>query len=245
MSGTNFNANIPQGGQFLNAAGSPSQAWSYFFLQLLNRTGGTAGIGVGDVNSLAQEAQAAAASAASAAAAAEAAANSAGAAVSAETARAEGAEAGLQSQILPGQLPATNANDNAAAGKLGEILVATAGSPVALTSGSPANVVSLALTPGDWDVDGQIVLSGGGTTTLSSATGSLSSSSGTIQNGLLQSSVNWFEGGTVFASISPTIELGPWRVSLGGNSTIYLVVQASFGVSTANAGGGLRARRAR
>jgi hypothetical protein len=67
-----------------------------------------------------------------------------------------------------GQIPGTATNDDAAAGKLGEIISSNivVGSAVSLTTNTPANITSLSLTAGDWDVWGLMNSSEGSGTTL-------------------------------------------------------------------------------
>src|SRR5258705_7598011 len=57
-------------------------------------------------------------------------------------------------------LPGTTAGTSAGAGNIGEIFLASipGGSPVGLTSGVPANVTSIALGAGDWEVSGIVNL---------------------------------------------------------------------------------------
>jgi predicted nucleic acid-binding protein len=67
-----------------------------------------------------------------------------------------------------GQAPATQTNDSAAAGKVGEFITSNivVGSAVALTTGTAANVTSVSLTAGDWDVCGEVDLSTAATTNV-------------------------------------------------------------------------------
>jgi hypothetical protein len=60
-------------------------------------------------------------------------------------------------------------SDNAASGKVGEIIAVTvpSASSVSLTSGTPANIASISLTPGDWDVRANIVTNPNASTTTS------------------------------------------------------------------------------
>lgn len=146
-----------------------------------------------------------------------------------------------------GQLPATATNDSASAGKLGEYVASAvqSGSAVSLTSGTPANVTSIALTAGDWDVFGSVAFTGGGTTTVTGLQASISSASAALSYNTPNYAAATQFGNSGGLSWLPTLVPGPLRVSLASGVTIYLVAQAAFGVSTCQAYGTLQARRAR
>lgn len=140
----------------------------------------------------------------------------------------------------------TVAVGNAAAGSIGEYVsqFVLVGSSVALTTGVSANVTSISLTAGDWDVNGNISLAPGGTTTTQSALGGFSLTSATLQvvsaNGF-GSSVGAGASAGVPYSLSP----GTTRVNVSSTTTVYLVVNATFSVSTNAAYGFISARRVR
>lgn len=148
------------------------------------------------------------------------------------------------------QLKGTTTNDNATAGNVGEYIqsVVTFGAPVALTTVTPANLTSISLTAGDWDVSGQIGFTGGTTTTVSSLSSSISTTSATISqtsptftNIVNPSALVLFNGD--FNSVSyaiPTV-----RLSLSTTTTVFLCVRSAFGTSTCSAFGYIGARRAR
>jgi hypothetical protein len=147
--------------------------------------------------------------------------------------------------ILPaaGQVPGTATNDNASAGNVGEIIsgVLTSGSAVSLTNATPANITSISLTAGDWDINGVIDYVPTGATTSDFISGS-SSTSATF--GGQDTSV-----GLPLVSTALSTTLGhpipTTRFSLSTTTTIYLVGQANFSVGTAAAYGTIRARRMR
>ncbi len=136
---------------------------------------------------------------------------------------------------------------NAPAGQIGEYLSATTPSsaPIPLTSAVAANVVSLALTAGDWSVAGEIVFvpaAGCSPVGLSSA---FSTTSATIPaapgGGYVSLSLpGAFPAGT-FQAFAP----GSVRVSLSAPATVYLVGSAGFTSSTMSAYGFIGARRMR
>jgi hypothetical protein len=142
----------------------------------------------------------------------------------------------------------TPTNDNATAGDVGEIISSAVetGAAVALTNGVAANVTSISLTAGDWDVTGVVHLQGNAATTVSNAFASVSGTSATLSNTAANASQIWSNGNTIFAaatyvSVPPITR----RVTIASTTTHYLVALAAFGVSTCAAFGYIQARRAR
>lgn len=141
-----------------------------------------------------------------------------------------------------------NTNSSAAAGVVGEIissLVASA-SGVSLTTATAANVTSVTLTAGDWDVSGYIYFEASGATRIDGAgtpaQAGIHSTSSTLpgmdsgrQGEIQPQSGNGYD----YQVIVPVA-----RVSLSGSATYYLVGQCTHnGVVTAS--GSIRARRVR
>lgn len=142
------------------------------------------------------------------------------------------------------QMPGTATNDNASAGNLGEYISSTVlfGSAVSLTSNTPANVTSVSLTAGDWDVYGTVALVQGGSTNylaVAAWTSTTSATLPTVPN----------NGGYVFAyntgTDAPVTGAGIQRISLAVTTTVYLSVNVSFTGGSGLAYGFLGARRAR
>lgn len=158
-------------------------------------------------------------------------------------------------QLTTGTIPAartnghqngTATNDNAAAGEIGEYISSSipVGSAVSLTSGNPANITSVSLTAGDWDVCGNVVFQPAGGTTQSANIAWISTTSAalpTLPNGgaYQQFSV------AVAAGLTVVLQTGCMRQSLSGTTTVYLSGLANFAVSTETAYGFIGARRAR
>ncbi|ALA46459.1 tail fibers protein [Dickeya phage BF25/12] len=128
----------------------------------------------------------------------------------------------------------------ASAGNVGEVLTAVSASPVALTSGVAANVTSLALTPGIWEVTsiGQSIPAGGGSSGGVSA--GLSTVSATLPT-------NWYEVYTRGYSVNGTATTSlPTRMfNITTNTTVYCVVNLTFSGGTYTARGTITARRIR
>jgi hypothetical protein len=134
----------------------------------------------------------------------------------------------------------TTTNNNANAGSVGEFVTATA-SGVSLTSTVVANVTSISLTAGDWDVTGVVQVVGAAGTTFTNMLGGSSTTSATL--GPLGSF--WQAGFTTSASATITEALPPLRYSFVTTTTVFAVADAQFTVSTATAAAVIRARRIR
>jgi hypothetical protein len=134
----------------------------------------------------------------------------------------------------------TKAGDDANAGSVGEFVTASASS-VALTSGVVANVVSISLTAGDWDVSGVVGIVGAGTTTFTSNIGGSSATSATLGplGSYWQAGFGLGTGSTILETI-PTV-----RYNVTTTTTIFAVALSSFSVSTATGAAVIRARRIR
>lgn len=140
-----------------------------------------------------------------------------------------------------GGIVGTTTNDNAGAGFVGEIISSQvlSTSPVALSNGTAANVTSISLTAGDWDVWGNGAMLGA--SNISSGLCWTSLTSATLPNTALVSSFSDSAGGhSAFRAATPY-----QRVSLSSTTTIYLSVQAGFGSGSVGASGGIFARRVR
>jgi hypothetical protein len=139
----------------------------------------------------------------------------------------------------------TATNDAAQAGSVGEFLSATVlGNAVSLTTVTPANLVTLALTAGDWDCHGSANFIPAGTTTVSLIQEGLNTTSATFPatNSLGQVALTNATLTTGTVQVMGNVAM---RVLLSGPSNVYLVGQMSFAVSTATGGGYIGCRRAR
>jgi len=126
---------------------------------------------------------------------------------------------------------------DAVAGQIGEYLTASGGS-VGLSSGTIANIVTLALTPGDWDVEGNVVFNPTGAVTFVAA--SVNVVSATFG---AHSTAN---AGTLGTALQHRIGTGgSTRVVSDAPLTAYLVAQCLFSTGAMDATGMLWARRVR
>lgn len=126
-------------------------------------------------------------------------------------------------------------------GAVGEYITATQGISVALTTAVAANVTSIALSAGDWDVHGTVSFLPAGTTTVAGILGGISTVSATPPGPTtgLQSQIQ----GSLTTGAQQSLAIGPERISISVPTTVYLVAQAGFSVSTMAAGGKISARR--
>lgn len=143
-------------------------------------------------------------------------------------------------------LGGTTTNDSAAAGKVGEVNSAyAASSTVSLTNATSANLTSISLTAGDWDVYAMANFApASASTVVTDLWAGLSSTSATLPteaNGLMKVPYAVSTDNSSYASIP----LFPIRVSVASTTTYYLVGRGYFSVSGLNGGGLIRARRAR
>lgn len=138
----------------------------------------------------------------------------------------------------------TTAANNANAGSVGEYIqsVVATGSAVSLTTATPANVTSISLTAGDWDVAGEVgytISTAASSITCGINTTSAALPAGTTGNGLSQMASTATTLGSSNLAIMPT------RISIAATTTVYLVAQAAFAAGTVAAFGVIRARRVR
>lgn len=154
--------------------------------------------------------------------------------------------AGTTKSKFTGGLEGTTTNDNACAGCIGEYIesIITSGSATSLTSATAKTVTSISLTAGDWDVTGtNYFIFGTGTTatdfrtSLSTTTNTEDTTAGRFAHLLMPTLTG--------TGITQSTSIPSYRFSLSGTTTIFLVAQATFGVSTMTAYGIIRARRIR
>lgn len=142
-----------------------------------------------------------------------------------------------------GQIPGTATNDSASAGNIGEYIsstIATA-NKIALTTATTANITNISLTAGDWDVTGQVDYVTGGATVIATMQQGASTTSATLGAQDTYSTVNL--GATITSD--PGNPTPITRFSLSATTTVYLVANSQFSVSTLSAYGTIRARRVR
>ena len=139
----------------------------------------------------------------------------------------------------------TITNDSAATGVVGEFISSTilVGAAVSLTTGTAANVTSISLTAGDWDVSGLVSSVAAGGTTISGFLAWISTTSATAptspnSGGYVLLQVTGAAGGNIALPVSTM------RMSLASTTTVYLSTLQTFS-STDSAYGFISARRVR
>lgn len=143
----------------------------------------------------------------------------------------------------------TGTNDNAAAGSVGEFnsTVVLVGAPVALTTATPANVVTLVLQPGDYDVWGECWFTANAATIIASLQIALNTTSATLPTVPGVGTSNYAQFLTLAAGVNPVVPLTSCRISVATatTTTVYMVVNAIFSVNTLGGYGKIAARRRR
>lgn len=146
-------------------------------------------------------------------------------------------------QILCAGIIGTTAAGNATAGNLGESVssLIAVGSAVGLTTATPANITSISLTAGDWDVTGCVDFTET-VATASARSAGISTTSATIPT----------DGSEAYCGVQSTItteinSITPARkrVNVSSTTTVYLVGSATFSAGTVAGFGNLTARRVR
>lgn len=136
----------------------------------------------------------------------------------------------------------TITNDNAATGYIGEFLSSNVaqGSSVPLTHATGANVTSLSLTAGDWDVQALAAFIAGSGAIVTQTASSISTTSGTA----VTSAATIINSG-VPATLTAQYPTAVTRISVASTTTVYLVSIGYFSGGTLGAYGYLSARRVR
>lgn len=151
--------------------------------------------------------------------------------------------------IGPGQYQGEPSTSSATAGNIGEYVesVIAAGSAVNLTTGVVANMTSISLTAGDWDVDSVVQFTTAATTSVTKTAGGISLVSATVDTtgGRYTNSIN--QAASVVGAQAPafTAVVPPLRLSLSATTTIFAIAQSVFTVAALTTWGILRARRIR
>jgi hypothetical protein len=156
---------------------------------------------------------------------------------------------GLISPTSTVGIKGTIAADNAQAGSVGEFIssAVVVGSAVALTTATVANITSISLTAGDWDVWGSVCFTPTATTSITFMLGGITTTSASVPLPSTGASFAVYQaafvpGSTAFA---PTYPVGRVRISISSTTTVYLTAEAAFTVSTLGGCGFIGARRVR
>jgi len=144
------------------------------------------------------------------------------------------------------QIAGTATNDNASAGNIGEYISSNIaiGSAVSLVSATSKTITSISLTAGDWDISAVLNCNPAVGTTTSVAIGAISIVNNTLPTQGVATPLTVICGASG-ASLGQAFPIGPGRQSLSATTTIYLIANVTFAVSTMTAYGFIAARRAR
>ena len=137
----------------------------------------------------------------------------------------------------------TNTTGNATPGCVGELVQSAiaSGSAVSLTTATTANVTSISLTAGDWDVSGNVNFTGT-TATVTGGQAGISTTSATLPT----DGTECYDGTiTTALSDTSTVTLPRKRISINSTTTVYLEAQKTFSAGTEAAFGSITARRVR
>ncbi len=143
----------------------------------------------------------------------------------------------------------TTTNNNAAALSVGEYISSQINAPgnSYTSTGVPQDLTSISLTAGDWDVEGNILWYGDGSTTIATVNGWISTTSATLPDPSLIAAISY--GLTTFTPFSAGNYIGftvpKVRVSIASTQTVYISGNAIFGIATLHFVGGIYARRVR
>lgn len=117
------------------------------------------------------------------------------------------------------------------------------GSAVSLTSTTAANVTSIALTEGEWDVSGSVGFLPAASTSITALSGGSNTTTATIGvagDAFISASAAVVPGAVGQVSPIPTTR---YVVASGSTTVVYLVARATFTVSTLGGYGIIQARR--
>jgi hypothetical protein len=131
---------------------------------------------------------------------------------------------------------------NAAPGIIGEIISANlpVASKITLTTGVAADIVSISLSPGDWDIDGVVYFDA---TIKAEMLWSWANTVSVTMPSQDQGSVIFDQNTANGQNTSMT--LPTWRLNSSTPQTVYLTCRGDFISGTLSACGGIRARRVR
>lgn len=144
--------------------------------------------------------------------------------------------------VLSGVIRGNTSGAAPASGVVGEKIetLVASGAPVALTTNTAADVATVSITPGTWDVSGSVVFAGAGGLTQTLCAACIHSTSATmvtdgseVPSGVLTVATNDTDGISVPAK----------RFNVSVATTIYLVAKATFAAGSLGTYGKLIALR--
>lgn len=149
-------------------------------------------------------------------------------------------------QITTPDIVGRTSGGNSNAGSVAEYVssIIASGSAVAQTTGTGTNITSISLTAGDWDVWASSFYTTAATTNVVQLISSISLTTNTTSLlGDRAGITTYGSAGVVPNSLHMGVPLIKTRISVSATTTIFLVGQPTFSVSTLTAWGSLQARR--
>lgn len=142
------------------------------------------------------------------------------------------------------RLQGISSGGDVATGYVGEYVSSQVliGSAVALTTGANVNITTISLSAGDWDVFGSIYTNPAAGTLTQSFNVAISIVSATLPTAPGNGGISTF--GASVSAAQPCSDNCATRINVGATTTVYLVMNATFSVSTMSAYGFIGARRA-
>lgn len=148
-----------------------------------------------------------------------------------------------------GGIVGTTTNNNANSGSVGELVFSgiNSASAVALTTATTANITSISLTAGDWDVWGHVNFNTqASTTVMVSSLSGISPVSATISGGSDRyCGFDYGSGITASLASGAGYTVPPLRLTFSSTTTLYLITNTIFNSGTCSAYGRIYARRRR
>lgn len=140
----------------------------------------------------------------------------------------------------------TATNNNAAVGFVGEYVESVISSTTSVPGATAvwANLTSISLSAGDWDVDGIMSLDNANSAAITQYAGAISINSGTTTTDQIDGS-NQGDSATPGAAAIRTITIPSYRLSLSTTTTVYLKMNVTYTVATPQYRCRISARRAR
>lgn len=169
-----------------------------------------------------------------------------------------GAQANVTGSTIPGTatgtiyagaivLPFVKTNDLAQTGDIGEYVesVIASGSAVSIVNGTAKTITSISLTAGDWDIDTSMYFLFPAATSVTQTIASISGTTNTLDTTSGKFASHSYTAFVPGNATSLSENIPPYRLSLSGTTTVFMIAQANFTVSTLTVYGLIRARRAR
>lgn len=131
----------------------------------------------------------------------------------------------------------------AATGYVAEYITVT-GAATAVSNGVALSVATMTCSPGNYDVWGQVEYTGHTTTTVQYQLASISQTTNSRDIATGFSMLTTLQGAAVFNVVAFSgVQIGPFQKTFSATTTLYLIAQEGFAVSTSAAAGYIAARR--